>query len=347
MKIYRIIDVEVNRVSEALRVLEDLSRFVYDNKKITTDLKESRHKLRGMFRKEENNLTAYRNVKTDHGLEISRKIARIERCNLKDIMLANFKRAEEGLRSMEEFSKMFKEKNLVEDIEALRYKIYDIEKSFANKSSKNDILRLFQSGLYGITDTRFHPYRNIKDIVIGMVDSGIKIIQYREKNKSPIQKLQECKVIKEIIENSGTFLIVNDDISIAMSVKASGIHLGQDDFPISEARTLLDENMIIGISTHSHEQALTAVSSGADYIGVGPVFYTETHSSKISPVGLEYLKWVSENIEIPYVAIGGIKKNNIDEILKNGGRMISIVSELLQSDDISEYVNQISEMYAK
>ena len=135
--------------------------------------------------------------------------------------------------------------------------------------------------------------------------------------------------------------IVNDDIALAQIVDADGVHIGQDDLPPEEVRKIIGSDKIIGLSTHSPEQGLAAVKSGVDYIGVGPIYPTQTKENVCAAVGLEYLDWVIDNLEIPFVAIGGIKKHNVKDVVKHGARCVSMVTEILEADSINDEINEI------
>ena len=171
-----------------------------------------------------------------------------------------------------------------------------------------------------------------------MLEGGAKIIQYREKYADIRTRYEECIKIKEMCKEYGCTFIINDNIDIALLVRPDGVHIGQDDLPIKEVRKLVGEDMIIGLSTHSPEQARQAVSDGADYIGVGPLFPTKTKDNVCDPVGLEYLEYVVKNIDIPYTAIGGIKEHNMDEALSAGAKCICLVSDITGAENVKAKV---------
>ncbi|MDR3048711.1 MAG: thiamine phosphate synthase [Elusimicrobiota bacterium] len=197
-------------------------------------------------------------------------------------------------------------------------------------------------GLYAITAQNLSNGRDNITVVKEMFDSGIKILQYREKQKSKLEKFKECEIIKKLSDEYGVFFIVNDDIDIALAVKSGGVHIGQDDLPIEKAREIVGGDMTIGLSTHNPAQAQAAVSKGADYIGVGPIFKTFTKSS-VEPVGFQYLDYCVKNIKIPKVAIGGIKISNIKSISKYNPENICMVSEITSSNNIKETISQAQE----
>ncbi len=194
-------------------------------------------------------------------------------------------------------------------------------------------------GLYGITAENFANGKTNIECVKQMIEGGIKIIQYREKYKNIKEKVKEAKEISKLCRENGVVFIVNDSVEIALLCDADGVHVGQDDMDIEDVRALLGDDKIIGLSTHSTFQALEAKERGADYIGVGPIFKTTTKDTP--PVGFSYLEWVVENLDIPFVAIGGIKEHNIDEIVKRGAKRVCLVSEIVGSEDIVKKIESL------
>ena len=354
MNIHRIIDAEINRISEGIRVLEDIARFSLENKDLSSRLRTLRHSARksiasasSLSTKSTSStlsteaLLQNRDSKKDIGLPISQKGTLDNKNNLKDIITANFKRIQEGLRSLEENLKLLNQYDLSKIYENLRFDAYSLEKDFIAELHKYKRFSCLDTDIYGITGSKFSKGRSNEEVVSAMIKAGIKIIQYREKEKTLKEKLEECIKIRQLTRDTGVTFIVNDDITVAQIVDADGIHLGQDDFPLHEVRNIVGEKMILGLSTHSPEQARKAVEIGADYIGVGPIYKTYTKDNVCDPVGHQYLEWVVENIKLPFVAIGGIKIQNIDEIVKRGVKCIAMVTEIVGADDIEKTVSQI------
>lgn len=199
-------------------------------------------------------------------------------------------------------------------------------------------------GLYAITAERFSRGRLNVEVVTQMLAAGIRIIQYREKHtqKTFREMFQELEVIRQLTRRYHALLIVNDYIDLALAVDADGVHIGQDDLPPGTVREQIGPNKILGISTHSPEQALAAQQAGADYIGVGPIFATQTKEDVCDPVGLEYLSFVVENIEIPFVAIGGIKEHNLETVLQRGARRVALVTEIVGAEDIGQKIHNLN-----
>ncbi len=188
----------------------------------------------------------------------------------------------------------------------------------------NAAQRFPETDLYGITAARFSLGR-----------SNIVIV----KEISMLQKYRECVAIRDLTAQHGACFIVNDDVHLALAVGADGVHVGQDDLPVAKVRQLVGDKMIIGLSTHSPEQADQAVASGiADYIGVGPLYGTAIKKEPMPAVGLGYLDYVVSHHHIPFVAIGGIKQHNIGEVARHGASCICLVSEIVGAPDIKAMV---------
>lgn len=198
-----------------------------------------------------------------------------------------------------------------------------------------------ETSLYALTDDALSLGRPVLDVARALLDSGIKILQYREKDKKAGKMLEECLALRRLTREAGACFIVNDHVDIAMLCEADGVHVGQDDLPVQAVRQLVGPDMIIGLSTHSPEQARAAVAAGADYIGVGPIYATQTKKDVCAPVTLDYLDWVVANITLPFVAIGGIKRHNIGEVTRHGARCCALVSELVGAPDIRARVAEV------
>lgn len=188
--------------------------------------------------------------------------------------------------------------------------------------------------LYCITAEKLSRGRSNIQVVREMLAAGIRIIQYREKEKSMMARYQECEEIRKLTREYGAAFIINDHVDLALAVEADGVHIGQEDLPIEVVRSLAGDELLIGVSTHSPEEAEDAVRRGADYIAIGPIFRTTTKENAGEPVGLEYLEYVAKNVDIPLVAIGGITEENILDVYRAGARCISLVSEIVGAEDI-------------
>ena len=201
--------------------------------------------------------------------------------------------------------------------------------------------RKLAHSLYAITAEKYSLGRSNSDVAREMLAGGVKILQYREKEKPWKEKYLECVEIRKMTEKASAAFIVNDDVDIALAVNADGVHLGQNDMPIEAARKLVKEGMIIGLSTHSPKQAQDAILRGADYIAIGPIFPTQTKKDVCPAVGLEYLDYAVKNVAIPFVAIGGIKLHNMKEVIARGAFCVAMVTEIVSAPDISARVKEI------
>ncbi|MCL1981345.1 MAG: thiamine phosphate synthase [Proteobacteria bacterium] len=201
----------------------------------------------------------------------------------------------------------------------------------------------FPTGIYGITAEKFSAGRTNIEVVREMITGGIRLIQYREKRpaKSFAEMLAECQAIRALTREAGVLFIVNDYPDLALLVDADGVHVGQDDFPVAEVRRLIGPDKLIGLSTHEPAQAAAAVTAGADYIGVGPIFSTQTKDDVCAPVGLEYLDQVVRTCPLPFVAIGGIKEHNLDEVVARGAATVCLVTEIVGAVDIAAAVRRL------
>ncbi len=198
-----------------------------------------------------------------------------------------------------------------------------------------------KTDLYCITASGYSQGRSNQEVVAEMLKAGVKIIQYREKDFSMQQKYRECMALKKLCAQYDACFIVNDDVALAMAVNADGVHLGQDDMPVDVARKLVGDKMIIGLSTHSPQQVDEAVGLDIDYIGVGPLYFTETKVDVCAPVGLEYLDYVVKHHHVPFVAIGGIKKGVVADVVRHGASCVALVTEIVGADNIGGMISDI------
>lgn len=196
--------------------------------------------------------------------------------------------------------------------------------------------------LYLITDRSFLNGRSLKDCVEAAIKGGVTLVQVREKDASTREFYKIAKEVKESTSKYNIPLLINDRIDIALAIDAEGVHLGQSDMPIKLARKILGEDKIIGISANTLEEALEAQKAGADYLGIGPVFYTGTKKDIDEPIGVHGLKEITQNIRIPSVAIGGINKENAESVLETGVNGISVISAILGSEDIEKASIELS-----
>lgn len=319
----RIIDANLNRATEGLRVIEEIARFILSDAELSARLKTIRHELQKFFYVEYDNLLDSRDTLNDVGCNI---INPDKKESLDSIFKANFKRVEEAFRVLNQYASLD---------DSYRYRIYTIEKEMRSKL-KLDYKKIFLNDkkLYLVTNSdNFESDEIFLDRVALSIKSGVDIVQLREKNTTSKRFIYLAQRIRELTSHFGAAFIVNDRVDIAKISNADGVHLGQDDIPVSYAREILGDNAIIGVSTHCPEHAKKAITDGADYIGVGPVFKTPTKPSK-DPVGLEYVKWAADNVNIPFFAIGSIDTANIKEVVEAGAKRVAVIRAIMYADDI-------------
>ena len=163
-----------------------------------------------------------------------------------------------------------------------------------------------------------------------------------------LRMYRECIAIRDLTAQHGACFIMNDYVDLAMAVESDGVHIGQDDLPPEKVRSLVGDKMLIGLSTHSPEQADLAEKSGiADYIGVGPLYKTSTKKDVQPPVGIEYLDYVVAKHELPFVAIGGIKEYNISEVIKHGATYVCLVTEITGAHNIGLKIQSVRKEIAQ
>ena len=329
--LYRIIDANLNRTVEALRVLEEIARFKLNDFVLSTKLKNIRHDICMFFDAEYNNLLNSRDTINDIGTKME-NITKASRDNItiQSIFRSNIKRLEQALRVLSEYS------NLSDDY---RYMVYTIEKEM-NEKLNMDLKKylLKDKKLYLVTNSdNFNSDDEFLDTVALAVKSGVDIVQLREKTKPAAKIIKYGKIIRQLTSEYGALFIVNDRVDLAQILNADGVHLGQDDIDIHDAREILGQEKIIGISTHRPQDAHDAIKNGADYIGVGPVFKTPTKPNR-EPAGLDYLKWAAENVNIPFYAIGSIDENSINDVIANGASRVAVVRAIMNSVDVKKTV---------
>ena len=194
--------------------------------------------------------------------------------------------------------------------------------------------------LYPVTCEKLSAGRTNIDILHGVIDGGAKIIQLREKDITKRELFELALKFRQITKESGLLLIINDHVDIALSVSADGVHLGQDDLPLSAARAIAPD-LIIGVSSHNEEEAIRAEADGADYVNVGPIFPTQTKDNVPEFLGPASIPRISGKINIPFTVMGGINIDNIDEVLNAGAKRVAVVSAVTKSDDISGAVKAL------
>ncbi len=325
----RIIDASANRAREGLRVAEDYVRFVLDDPGLTRRLKEVRHRLAAALQGfDQDLLIASRDTRDDVGTHIMTPSEQI-RENPRAVLTANFKRVAEALRTLEEYGKLI-DVWLAGRFEVLRYDVYTLEKLtltavHAYRSLGEARLMVLVGGLPTFGDLTW--------VVGEALAGGADVIQLREKNLSDRELLSRAREVRILTAQAKARFILNDRSDLARLAGADGVHLGQDDVSIREARRIVGPSLLIGVSTHNRTQLDAAVLSGAGYLGVGPVFPSATKDfSEPELAGLAYVQSAAETTNIPWFAIGGITEANVDRVLQAGATRIAVSAAVVRAD---------------
>lgn len=331
----RIIDANGNRAGEALRTIEEYARFVLESPGWAGRLKQFRHRLTDLVR----TLSAkdlplfHRDIRGDVGAGIKTG-QEASRGRAADVAAAAFARAEQALRALGEYAKL-DNACAAAGFEELRYQVYAMEPLML--AAQHLRRRLAESRLYVLITAEFcsvPPLEAARQAVAG----GADVVQMREKNMEDGEFHRLASGMAEVCREGGAIFLVNDRPHIAGLVAADGIHGGQGDLPVHLARRLLGPDRIIGVSTSRPELAEKALADGADYIGVGPVFETNTKKHR-QAAGLGYVAWASGWGGLPYFAIGAINRDSIDRVLAAGARAVAICTAVTGARDIAGETN--------
>ena len=187
--------------------------------------------------------------------------------------------------------------------------------------------------LYLVTDRALSRGRSLAALIEAAVEGGVTCVQLREKQCSTREFMEEARGIKDILAAHSIPLIINDRIDIALAVGAAGVHLGQQDMAIEDARKIAGDTLVIGVSAESLEDAVRAEWQGADYIGISPVFNTPTKTDTAPPLGLAGVRLLSSAVSIPSVGIGGINRDNAASVIRAGADGIAVVSAIVSAED--------------
>ncbi|HIE13130.1 MAG TPA: thiamine phosphate synthase [Desulfotomaculum sp.] len=328
--LYRLLDANLNRACEGLRLLEDVARFVLDDAALTEKIRTARHELRDAAKELPSGLLATRDVPRDFGA------AYMEAPHVKTsaFVTANARRVQEAARVLEETAR-YLAPAAAETFKRTRFLAYEIEKGLLQRfhlTEKVEILNKFR--LYVIVGTSHTGSRPVLEVAREAIRGGAGIIQLREKQLPARGFLELALLLRKVASEAGVPLIINDRVDIAAASGADGVHLGQEDLPVSAARRILGEAAIIGVSTHSVAEAVAAEQDGADYIGVGPVFPPATKPG-LEPKGLSLLTAVIEAVHLPVVAIGGIRPENLPSVLGTGVNRVAVVSAVAGAPDVA------------
>ena len=323
-RIAQLIDANLDRAREGLRVMEDWCRFGLKRSDFSIQIKNWRQQL-GVHHH-----NIYRNARltsNDPAMGVSHPLQKV-RTTPEAVFIANSCRVQEALRVIEEFTRITDPK-LCEIATKIRYETYEIEIKVLNTTEAiNRKQTLKDCSICLITTNR----SNLEEIVIQALKAGVKIVQYREKSLHDFEKLSQAKCLASLCKKYNSLFIVNDRIDIALAVDADGVHLGQEDIPTKIARELLGNERIIGRSTHCLEDIKNAEEEGCDYIGIGPIFTSET-KKQLNPIGVDYLRKGFSETHLPAFAIGGINSSNIKKLNQINNLRIAVSNAIINSND--------------
>jgi thiamine-phosphate pyrophosphorylase len=328
--VYRIIDANFNRAREGVRIIEEFCRFALNCGPLAERAKQFRHELSSAIDKlDAGRLISSRDTLGDVGTGKTVD-KQLRRDNLSDCFTAACKRLTEALRTLEEMTQTLN-RPVAETIEKLRYKAYTLEKDIVLFSEPAEKFK--RVGLYVIISSNLPV--DILSLTYQCVAGGADCIQLRAKDVEDNKFFAIAAEFVKLCKAASILSIINDRVDIAVAAGADGVHLGQNDLPVVQARMLQLAPLIIGKSTHSLEQLHAACKEYPTYVSLGPVFSTGTKPD-VEPVGLDYIRQATKelvNTGIGNVAIGGITLDNVEDVLKAGAKAIAVCSAVTDAED--------------
>lgn len=333
----RVLDAAADRAREGLRVIEDFLRFALDDRHLTDLCKQLRHDLSNALKQlSPEELLAARETQADVGTTLTTSSEQT-REGVDDVLTANFARLQESLRTLEEFGKLVDAK-LAADVKQIRYRTYTLHRAAC--LTAHSVERLDNARLYVLIDG-MKSVDEFQRLVDSLIRAGVDVIQLRDKHLGDRELLERARVLRAMTQGVGQvdslphgrpLFVMNDRPDLAVLAQADGVHVGQDELTVKDARSIVGPKMLIGVSTHGIQQARQAVLDGANYIGVGPVFPSDTKAFKQFP-GVELLRQVAAEIRLPAFAIGGIHRDNLDMVLAAGFTRIAVSGAVTAAED--------------
>ncbi|WP_068820014.1 thiamine phosphate synthase [Phormidesmis priestleyi] len=317
--LYRILDANLDRTREGLRVVEEWCRFGLNDAQLTQQCKHLRQELALWHTPE---LRAARNTPDDPGTELTHSQEE-KRDSIEHVLQVNFCRIQEALRVLEEYGKVYSTE-MAATVKQMRYQVYTLESSLMIYQRHQ---KLKQASLYLVTS----PSDNLFATIEAALQGGLAIVQYRDKETDDQTRLSNAHKLQQLCHEYGALFIVNDRVDLALAVNADGVHLGQQDMPLELARQLLGHQRLIGRSTTNPDELDRAIREGADYVGVGPVYATPTKAGKAA-AGIEYVQYAANHCPLPWFAIGGIDIHNVHEVISAGAQRIAVVRAIMQAE---------------
>lgn len=330
----RIIDANLNRLNEGLRLLEDVARFLLNDAVLSARLKSLRHGLSEGVSPIYAALLSSRDAGGDVAAFADEDM---KRDDIPATVAANARRATESLRVLEEIAKLPGSGLDPIGFKRARFAVYDIERELMGKVLRRE-KRI--AGLYVIIDPELLGEKDEVAVCEQAIRGGARVIQLRDKKRDKADVLESGRRLAGTCAMSNVPLIINDYIDVAIAADADGVHLGACDMPVDEARRLLPIDKLIGRSTRTVEQAKQAESDGADYIAVGSMYPTKSKES-FTVVGTQRLSQIRQAVSLPIVAIGGIKAENIADVAAAGADAVAVISAVLAADDVEKAAREL------
>jgi len=334
----RILDASANRAREGLRVIEDWVRFALDDAPMTEWLKQIRHDLAAALAciPWQERLAA-RETQADVGTGITTP-SEYSREKTLDVLTANFLRLQESLRSIEEFGKII-DPTISKAIEQIRYRTYTVQRVL--DSTRIGLERLASARLYVLLDGG-SSVEEFERMAQRLIEAGVDILQLRDKRLADRELIDRARRLRRLTQDTSTLLVINDRPDLAALAQADGVHVGQEELSVKDARSIVGPDRLIGVSTHTIEEARQAVLDGANYIGVGPTFPSGTKQFEHFP-GVELLRAVAAEIRLPAFAIGGIARENLGQVKAAGFVRVAVSGAITGAEEPVQAVREIRE----
>ena len=324
----RIVDANLNRARESLRVLDDYARFILDDAFLTGQFKMLRHKLADATALlPQHLLIVSRDTRLDVGTTLTAG-GEYHRTSAAKVAGVNVKRLQESLRSLEEYGKVISVP-FAKAVEAIRYEAYTLERVLVRGASVQEKLK--SARLYVLL-TGSQCDASLDWTIDEAASGGATVFQMREKGLTDRELLDRARRMRLWTRKAKALFIVNDRPDIAKLADADGVHLGQDDLSVAAARKIVGPDMLLGVSTHTIEQVRTAIFDGADYLGIGPTFPSTTKAFD-TLAGLDFIRQVAAETTCPAFALGGITLSNVKEVIAAGCRRIAVSAAIAKAAD--------------
>lgn len=324
----RILDANLNRARESLRVMEDYARLGLEDASLSETAKRLRHELAAAVHQAGlAGAIAHRDIVGDIGRSMTGE-GEYERASLTDVVVAAGKRLTEALRVIEEVGKV-RSPSFGAAVERIRYAAYDLERLIATRMNPRNCFAAVR--LYVLVTESFCS-RDWLAAAAAALRGGAGALQLREKALSDREFLARARQLTQLCHQAGALCIINDRPDIAAIAGADGVHVGQHDLPVAEARRVMGPDRLVGISTHSLDQARDAIAAGPDYVAVGPMFETSTKVIE-RVVGPGLWSAVRGETSLPLAAIGGIRADNVEELLRLGCRCVCVCQAVIGAAD--------------